>query len=46
MYLEPGQSKEVTFKLSTKDLVFVARNLKWITEPGEFDISIGNQKKR
>jgi beta-glucosidase len=44
--LEPGQSKEVTFKLSAKDLAFVGRDLKWTTEPGEFDIKIGNQKKR
>lgn len=46
IYLEPGQSKEVTFKLSAKDLAFVGKNLKWITEPGDFDITIGNQKKR
>ncbi|MBU0695978.1 MAG: hypothetical protein KKE39_05565 [Bacteroidetes bacterium] len=42
MYLEPGQSKEVTSKLSTKDLAFVGRNLKRITEPIEFDISTEN----
>lgn len=46
IYLEPGESKEVVFKLSAKDLAFVGRDLKWITEPGEFDIKIGNQTKR
>ncbi len=45
IYLEPGQSKEVTFKISTKDLAFVGKDLKWITEPGDFNITIGNQKK-
>jgi len=46
IYLAPGESKEVTFKLSAKDLAFVGKDLKWVTEPGDFDITIANQKKR
>jgi len=46
IYLLPGQSKEVRFMLSAKDLAFIDRGLKWTTEPGEFEIRIGNQAKR
>jgi beta-glucosidase len=46
IYLEPGQSKEVTFKLSAKDLAFVGKDLKWRTEAGDFNITIGNQIKK
>ncbi len=46
VYLEPGQSKEVTFKISAKDLAFIGKDLKWRTEAGDFNITIGNQKKR
>lgn len=44
--LEPGQEKEIEFKLNAKDLAFIGKDLKWITEPGEFDIWIGKIKKR
>lgn len=46
VYLVPGESKEVRFTLSANDLAFINQELKWITEPGEFDIKIGNQTKR
>jgi beta-glucosidase len=46
IYLLPGESKEVVFKLSAKDLAFINKDLKWITEPGDFNITIGNQKKK
>ena len=34
--LEPGESKEVTFTLSRRDLTFVGRNLRPTVEAGEF----------
>ncbi|RZM24639.1 MAG: beta-glucosidase [Pedobacter sp.] len=46
IYLNPGESKEVTFELTAKELAFIGKDLKWTTEPGEFYISIGNQKKK
>lgn len=46
IYLKPGETKEVTFSLTAKDLAFVGRDLKWVTEPGAFDIHMGNQTKR
>ena len=44
--IEPGQKKEIEFTLNAKDLSFIGKDLKWITEPGEFDIWIGKIKKR
>lgn len=40
--LEPGESQTVSFTVSSKDLSFIGANNKWIVEPGEFDVSIGN----
>ncbi len=42
--LKPGESKEISFTLTPSDLAFVDRNLKWVTEPGEFEIYIGDKK--
>jgi beta-glucosidase len=38
--LEPGQSKEVSFELTRKDLEFVGLDNTWIAEPGAFDVWI------
>jgi beta-glucosidase len=38
--LEPGQSKDVQFSLSRRDLEFVGLNNQWIAEPGDFDVWI------
>ncbi|HKI46401.1 MAG TPA: glycoside hydrolase family 3 N-terminal domain-containing protein, partial [Balneolales bacterium] len=46
IYLKSGETREVSFTLTAKDLAFVGRDLKWVTEPGAFDIRIGNRKKR
>lgn len=42
--LEPGQTKTVTFNISKTDLAFVDKELKWVTEPGDFEASISNLK--
>jgi beta-glucosidase len=44
--IEPGKTKTVTFSISASDLAFVNRDLKWITEPGEFEAEIGGLKKK
>ncbi len=41
--LKPGESKTVTFKLTSKDLAFVNDVSKTVTEPGEFKILVGDQ---
>ena len=43
--LEPGASKEVVFELSPSDIAFVNKDLKWVTENGQFEIMIGGLKK-
>lgn len=42
--LQPNESKTLTFTLTAKDLAFVGRDNKWITEPGAFDVLVGSLK--
>lgn len=42
--LNPGESKTVSFKISTSALEFVSQENKWISEKGSFTISVGGQK--
>lgn len=39
--LLPGENRLVEFRLGSRDLAFVGRDLQWITEPGEFLFRIG-----
>ncbi|MDO3625120.1 glycoside hydrolase family 3 N-terminal domain-containing protein [Mucilaginibacter sp. BT774] len=41
--LKPGETKTVTFKLTSKDLAFVNDVSKTVTEGGDFKIMIGDQ---
>jgi len=42
--LKAGESKTVTFTLDKNDLAFVNEKLKTVTEPGDFEVMIGNKK--
>lgn len=42
IYLKPGEKKEVTFTVTTDDLMFYNSELKYTWEPGEFIIYIGS----
>jgi beta-glucosidase len=46
IYLEPGQSRTLTFKLTAADLSFVGANNKLVVEPGDFEVMIGGLKDR
>jgi beta-glucosidase len=46
IYLEPGQSRTVTFTLRPDDLSFIGADNKSIIEPGEFEVLIGGLKDR
>jgi beta-glucosidase len=46
VYLEPGQSRTLTFKLHPDDLSFIGANNKPVIEPGDFEISIGGMKDK
>ncbi len=41
--LKAGETQKVSFTLSPKDLAFVNREGKWVTEPGTFEFLIGDQ---
>ncbi|MFQ5447597.1 MAG: glycoside hydrolase family 3 N-terminal domain-containing protein [Saprospiraceae bacterium] len=42
--LQPGESKTVTFTIAPRDLAFVGIGNKWVTEPGDFEVSVGGLK--
>ena len=39
--LNPGESKQVTFRLTRKDLVFYKKDMSFGAEPGRFDVYVG-----
>jgi beta-glucosidase len=44
IFLKAGESQQVSFTLDRNDLAFVNAQLKTVTEPGDFDIYIGDKK--
>ena len=46
VYLDPGQSRPVTFKLGNEDLSFIGADNKPVVEPGEFEIKVGGLAQR
>jgi beta-glucosidase len=42
--LKPGETQTVSFTLTAADLAFVNEKLKTVTEAGNFDVMIGDQK--
>lgn len=45
IHLQPGESREVTFKLSPAELRMLDRDMHWIVEPGAFRIMVGASSK-
>ncbi len=43
--LGPGEKRTVTFTLTPHDLKVLDQNMKWVVEPGEFEVMVGEQKK-
>jgi len=46
VYLEPGQSRTLTFTLRRDDLSFIGADLKPTVEPGDFEVFVGNLKEK
>lgn len=44
--LKAGEIKKVTFAIDKNDLAFVNAKLKTVTEPGEFEVMIGDKKAK
>jgi beta-glucosidase len=42
IYLEPGQSRDLTFTLRADDLSFVGADNRTVVEPGDFDVFVGS----
>jgi beta-glucosidase len=41
VFLKKGESKKITFTIGIDDLKFYNYDLKWVAEPGEFEVMIG-----
>jgi len=44
IFLKAGETQMVSFVLDKNDLAFVNAQLKTVTEPGDFDVMIGDKK--
>jgi beta-glucosidase len=45
VFLNPGESKKVTFTITEKDLRFYNNDLKFLSEPGDFKLFIGKNSQ-
>ncbi|MEJ0083414.1 MAG: fibronectin type III-like domain-contianing protein [Puia sp.] len=45
VYLKKGESKEISFSLTTEDLKYVNSDLKWVYDPGAFKIFAGGNSR-
>jgi len=46
MNVKPNESKEFKFAIHAQDLAFIGKDLTWITEDGEYVVSVGNLSKK
>ena len=42
IYLNPGETKNVKFSIPVRDLAFVGIDNKWLVEPVEFKVQVGD----
>jgi beta-glucosidase len=45
VWLAPGETKTVALEITTESLAFYDINMKFVVEPGEFEIMIGNSSR-
>ncbi|HVY74183.1 MAG TPA: beta-glucosidase BglX, partial [Puia sp.] len=45
VFLKKGESRNIEFALTTDDLKFVNSDLKWVYEPGEFNVFVGGNSR-
>jgi beta-glucosidase len=46
IFLKKGESKTVSFTISNEDLKFYNADLKWVSEPGEFEVMVGTDSQQ
>ncbi len=44
--LKPGESKKVSFTIAARDIAFVAKDLRWTVEKGDYEVSVGALKSK
>ena len=45
IYLQPGQTRTVTFKIAPEKLKFYDYDLQYVIEPGDFQVMIGSNSR-
>jgi beta-glucosidase len=45
VFLRPGESKSVSIEITPESLAFYDINMKYVVEPGEFEIMVGNSSR-
>jgi beta-glucosidase len=45
IYLEPGETKNVAFEITLQQLAFYDIHMKFVVEPGEFEIMVGSSSR-
>jgi beta-glucosidase len=45
VWLEPGEAKTVTLEITPESLAFYDINMKYLVEPGDFEIMVGNSSR-
>ena len=43
--IKAGETAEVSFQLTAKDLAFYRADMTWGTEPGKFDVFVGGDSE-
>ena len=46
VFLKKGESKKISFAIGVNDLKFYNYDLKWIAEPGDFEVMIGTNSEQ
>lgn len=44
--LKAGESQKVTFTIAPRDIAFVAKDLRWTVEKGDYEVSVGTLKTK
>ena len=43
--LQPGETRELAFEITPEQLAFYDIHMKYLVEPGEFEIMVGNSSR-
>ncbi|SKC89538.1 glycoside hydrolase family 3 N-terminal domain-containing protein [Ohtaekwangia koreensis] len=44
--LKSGESKKVSFTIAARDIAFVAKDLRWTVEKGDYEVNVGTLKSK